>query len=85
MNNGQLTLSWTGSGDLEWAPEVTGPWTAVTPIPTTLRTRKTSAWLTGAFTAFESLSSLVSIRGLSGKGVMSLSIPPVLWGTLFAR
>jgi hypothetical protein len=35
VSNGQLTLSWTGSGNLEWAPEVTGPWTAVTPIPTT--------------------------------------------------
>ena len=35
VGNGQLTLSWSGSGNLEWAPEVTGPWTAVTPIPTT--------------------------------------------------
>ena len=35
VNNGQLTLSWTGSGNLEWASEVTGPWTAVTPIPKT--------------------------------------------------
>ena len=35
VSNGQLTFSWTGSGNLEWAPEVTGPWTAVTPIPTT--------------------------------------------------
>jgi hypothetical protein len=34
VSNGQLTLSWTGSGNLEWAPEVTGPWTAVAPIAT---------------------------------------------------
>ena len=83
MNNGQLTISWTGSGDLEWAPEVTGPWTAVTPIPTTPYSGNFSV-ATRAFTAFESLSRLVSIRGLSGKGVMLLSIPPEVWGTLLA-
>ena len=35
VNNGQLTLSWTGSGNLEWAPAVTGPWAAITPSPAT--------------------------------------------------
>jgi hypothetical protein len=27
--NGVLTLWWTGNGRLQWAPEVTGPWTTV--------------------------------------------------------
>lgn len=31
---GKLTLSWTGTGSLEWAPAVTGPWTGITPAPT---------------------------------------------------
>lgn len=37
VSNGQLTISWTGSGNLECALEVTGPWTAVTPIPPLLQ------------------------------------------------
>ena len=35
VSNGQLTLTWNGTGNLEWAPAVTGPWTAITPNPTT--------------------------------------------------
>lgn len=35
VSNGRLTLAWTGSGNLEWAPAVSGPWTAITPNPTT--------------------------------------------------
>jgi hypothetical protein len=31
--DGQLTLDWTGTGQLEWAPTITGPWTAITPTP----------------------------------------------------
>ncbi len=31
--NGKLTLTWTGTGNLEWAPTLAGPWTPVTPIP----------------------------------------------------
>lgn len=31
---GKVNVSWTGSGNLEWAPAVTGPWTAVNPAPT---------------------------------------------------
>ena len=42
VKDGQLTLSWTGSGELEWAPEVTGPWTAVAPIPATPYTENIS-------------------------------------------
>jgi hypothetical protein len=30
---GRINLSWTGTGTLEWAPAVTGPWTAVAPTP----------------------------------------------------
>jgi hypothetical protein len=33
ISNGQITLSWTGSGALQWAPSVTGPWTLVSPQP----------------------------------------------------
>jgi hypothetical protein len=33
LKDGQLTLDWTGNGDLEWAPTPTGPWTAVEPTP----------------------------------------------------
>jgi len=47
-----------------------------------LLTRKTSAWLTGAFTALVAWCLLEDFRV---KGVMLLSIPPVLRGTLFAR
>jgi hypothetical protein len=31
--NGNITLNWTGTGILEWAPAILGPWTAVTPAP----------------------------------------------------
>jgi hypothetical protein len=34
VSNGRLTLTWTGSANLESATSVTGPWTAVTPTPT---------------------------------------------------
>ncbi|MDC0325351.1 hypothetical protein OAM01_01175, partial [bacterium] len=34
VSDGQMTLSWTGTGNLEWAPAVTGPWNAITPAPT---------------------------------------------------
>lgn len=34
ISNGKLTLTWTGTGNLEWAPTVTGPWTPITPAPT---------------------------------------------------
>lgn len=33
VSNGRLTLTWSGNGGLEWAPAVTGPWTAVVPSP----------------------------------------------------
>jgi hypothetical protein len=26
-------LSWTGSGQLQWAPTIQGPWTSITPAP----------------------------------------------------
>ena len=32
--DGKITLSWTGTGNLEWSTSVQGPWTAVTPVPT---------------------------------------------------
>jgi hypothetical protein len=31
--NGNITLNWTGGGNLESAPTVLGPWTPVTPAP----------------------------------------------------
>jgi hypothetical protein len=34
LSNGQLKITWTGTGNLEWAPSVQGPWTSVTPAPT---------------------------------------------------
>jgi hypothetical protein len=33
MNNNQVTLSWTGTGGLEWAPTILGPWTPYDPAP----------------------------------------------------
>jgi hypothetical protein len=33
INSGQITLSWTGSGRLQWAPTLQGPWTFITPAP----------------------------------------------------
>jgi hypothetical protein len=34
LSNNQITLSWTGNGQLESAPSLLGPWTPVTPRPT---------------------------------------------------
>lgn len=34
VSNGSLTLTWTGTANLESAPSITGPWTAITPTPT---------------------------------------------------
>jgi hypothetical protein len=31
IKDGRITLSWTGSGRLQWAPGIQGPWTFVTP------------------------------------------------------
>jgi hypothetical protein len=33
ISNGQVTISWIGNANLEWAPSVNGPWTAITPAP----------------------------------------------------
>jgi hypothetical protein len=33
LANGKLTLTWTGTGNLEWATTLAGPWTPVTPAP----------------------------------------------------
>lgn len=33
LTDGQLQLDWTGEGQLEWAPTITGPWTPITPRP----------------------------------------------------
>jgi len=33
ISSGQITLSWTGSGQLQWAPTVQGPWTSIIPAP----------------------------------------------------
>jgi hypothetical protein len=33
VSGGKVTLTWTGSGSLEWAPASLGPWTAITPTP----------------------------------------------------
>jgi len=30
---GKITLTWSGTGNLEWAPAVLGPWTPFTPVP----------------------------------------------------
>ena len=35
ISGGKITLNWTGTGSLEWAPTILGPWTPVTPVPTT--------------------------------------------------
>lgn len=32
--NGNVVLNWTGTGQLEWAPTILGPWTPITPAPT---------------------------------------------------
>jgi hypothetical protein len=33
FSEGQIHLNWTGSGRLEWAPTVLGPWTPIQPVP----------------------------------------------------
>ncbi len=33
ISNNQITLNWTGEGQLEWAPAITGTWTPITPAP----------------------------------------------------
>ena len=33
VSNGKVTLNWSGTGNLEWAPAVLGPWTPITPAP----------------------------------------------------
>ena len=33
ISSGQITLNWTGSGRLQWAPTVQGPWTFTSPAP----------------------------------------------------
>ncbi len=33
LSEGKVLLDWTGEGQLEWAPSITGPWTAVEPAP----------------------------------------------------
>ena len=33
VSNGQVALNWTGTGNLEWAPTLLGPWTPITPAP----------------------------------------------------
>lgn len=34
VSGGKVTLTWTGTGSLETAPKADGPWTPVTPSPT---------------------------------------------------
>ena len=34
VSNAKLTLTWTGTGNLEWAPTLVGPWNPVSPVPT---------------------------------------------------
>jgi hypothetical protein len=33
VSDGQITLSWTGEAQLQWAPSVQGPWTSIDPEP----------------------------------------------------
>lgn len=33
VSNGKVTLTWTGTGNLEWSATVLGPWTPVSPTP----------------------------------------------------
>jgi hypothetical protein len=33
VSSGKINLTWSGTGGLEWAPAVNGPWTPVTPAP----------------------------------------------------
>ena len=34
VSGGKVNLTWTGIGNLQWAPSVSGPWTAISPAPT---------------------------------------------------
>jgi hypothetical protein len=49
VSNGELTLTWTGTGNLEWAPAVAGPWTAVSPTPASPYTEDVLLNLVGRF------------------------------------
>lgn len=49
ISGGKLTLIWTGTGNLEWAPSVTGSWTQVTPTPTSPYTEDALLGQTGRF------------------------------------
>jgi len=49
ISNGKLTLTWTGTGNLEAAPAVTGPWTAVTPAPASPYAEDVQAAVPGRF------------------------------------
>jgi len=33
VSNGQVTLTWTGTGNLEWSPNLLNPWTPIIPAP----------------------------------------------------
>ena len=33
VSNGKVTLNWSGTGNLQWAPTVLGQWTTITPAP----------------------------------------------------
>jgi hypothetical protein len=33
IKDGHIKLDWTGTGQLEWAPSILGPWTAISPAP----------------------------------------------------
>jgi hypothetical protein len=33
LSNGKITINWSGTGTLAWAPTVGGPWTPITPAP----------------------------------------------------
>ncbi len=37
--NGRITLTWEGTGNLEQATSITGPWTAVAPVPSSPHTQ----------------------------------------------
>ncbi len=49
VSGGRITLTWTGTGNLESAPAVNGPWTAVTPNPTSPFSENIAAGSTGRF------------------------------------
>ncbi len=46
---GKITLTWTGTGALETAPAVTGPWTAVNPAPVSPYSEDVTLGQTGRF------------------------------------